>query len=53
MICKICGQDIGNKGFCSHLRIHHIKDKDYYDTYVLWNKLEVDNFIDNFTNYIS
>ena len=34
MICKICGQEMKNKGITSHLRKHKISDKEYYDTYI-------------------
>lgn len=34
MICKICGQDVKNKGITSHLRKHKMSDKEYYDKYV-------------------
>ncbi len=34
MICKICGQDVKNKGITSHLRKHKLTDKEYYDKYV-------------------
>ena len=34
MICKICGQEVQNKGITSHLRKHKLSDKEYYDTYI-------------------
>lgn len=34
MICKICGQDVKNKGITSHLRKHKLTDKEYYDKYI-------------------
>ena len=34
MICKICSQDVKNKGITSHLRKHKLTDKEYYDKYV-------------------
>lgn len=33
MICKICGQNI-EKGIKSHLNIHSISNKEYYDIYI-------------------
>ena len=34
MICKICGQNVKNKGITSHLRKHKMSDKEYYDKYI-------------------
>lgn len=34
MKCLICGKEIGNKGFSSHLKTHDITSKQYYDNYL-------------------
>lgn len=49
MICKICGQEVQNKGITSHLRKHKLSDKEYYDTYIK-TESDIDLFITNFTN---
>ena len=51
MICKICGQDVKNKGITSHLRKHKMSKKNKLNYIVLWSKNEVQQFIQNFTNY--
>lgn len=53
MKCKICGQEVHNKGYGSHLKLHNMNAKEYYDKYLKKEGEDICPYCEGKNNFIS
>ena len=39
--CELCGAEVKTKGMSSHLKIHNMTNKEYYDKYMKKDKEDI------------